>query len=370
MPTKTITATYENNNLDKDCTRPLSITDELGHTTDYTYHPHGAVATITDPAPGSGPYASVRPQTRFNYSPYGPDNIELLTSTSSCATGAAPGCLGTSDEILTELDYGATGATNFLPTTSTAKTGDGATLATTTTTYTANGDIESLDGPLPGSADTTRYYYDDHRQLRAEVGPDPDGAGALQHRVKRTVYNNDGLPTEIVAGVVSSPSSCAAPDFCSSMPALAKNTIDYDTFGRKSRADIVDPSSSTSLAVTQYNYEASGRVSCEARRMDPTTFAALPDACAQTAGLEDRITKTTYTANGDVAKFQKGLGTPLQIDYRTATYLVPGSIETLKDANDNLTTYEYDGFGRVLKTRYPLTTLGANASSTTDFEQF
>ena len=42
---------------------------------------------------------------------------------------------------------------------------------------------------------------------------------------------------------------------------------------------------------------------------------------------------------------------------------------TLKDAENNLTTYEYDGFDRLSKTRYPLPTQGSNASSTTDYEQ-
>lgn len=51
------------------------------------------------------------------------------------------------------------------------------------------------------------------------------------------------------------------------------------------------------------------------------------------------------------------------------TYSANGQLETLKDAEANLTTYEYDGFDRLQKTRFPLPAKGANASSTTDFEQ-
>src|SRR5205085_1606014 len=42
---------------------------------------------------------------------------------------------------------------------------------------------------------------------------------------------------------------------------------------------------------------------------------------------------------------------------------------TVKDAENNLTTYEYDGMNRLSKTRYPVPTKGANQSSTTDYEQ-
>jgi YD repeat-containing protein len=51
------------------------------------------------------------------------------------------------------------------------------------------------------------------------------------------------------------------------------------------------------------------------------------------------------------------------------TYTTNGMLATLNDAENNLTTYEYDGFDRLSKTRFPLTTKGANASSTSDYEQ-
>ena len=53
----------------------------------------------------------------------------------------------------------------------------------------------------------------------------------------------------------------------------------------------------------------------------------------------------------------------------TKTYDSLGRLSTVKDAENNLTTYEYDGMNRLLKTRYPVPTKGANSSSTTDYEQ-
>jgi RHS repeat-associated protein len=44
-------------------------------------------------------------------------------------------------------------------------------------------------------------------------------------------------------------------------------------------------------------------------------------------------------------------------------------LATLKDGEANLTTFEYDGYDRLSKTRYPLPAKGSNASSTTDYEQ-
>jgi len=45
-----------------------------------------------------------------------------------------------------------------------------------------------------------------------------------------------------------------------------------------------------------------------------------------------------------------------------------GMLATVKDANNNLTTTEYDGFDRAVKMRYPSPTV-PNSSSTTDYAQ-
>jgi YD repeat-containing protein len=53
----------------------------------------------------------------------------------------------------------------------------------------------------------------------------------------------------------------------------------------------------------------------------------------------------------------------------TSTYRSNGQIETVTDAENNKTTYEYDGQDRLAKTRFPSPTKGAGTSSTTDYEQ-
>ena len=53
-----------------------------------------------------------------------------------------------------------------------------------------------------------------------------------------------------------------------------------------------------------------------------------------------------------------------------ASFTANGQVQTLKDANSNLTNYEYDGFDRLIKTQFPVGTAGANASSQTDYELY
>ena len=83
----------------------------------------------------------------------------------------------------------------------------------------------------------------------------------------------------------------------------------------------------------------------------------------------DRISQLVYDAANQVTQLKVAVGTSDAATERTLTYSNNGQVATLKDGDNNLTTFEYDGFDRPSKTRFPVTTKGANASSTTDFEQ-
>ncbi|NWM24799.1 hypothetical protein GY659_24160, partial [Escherichia coli] len=84
---------------------------------------------------------------------------------------------------------------NGLPNVVSKGAGDGSLTATTTIAYDDAGNVRTVDGPLPGSADTTRYRYDAARQLVGVVSADPDGAGALKPRAQRTTYDPKGRVT-------------------------------------------------------------------------------------------------------------------------------------------------------------------------------
>ena len=108
--------------------------------------------------------------------------------------------------------------------------------------------------------------------------------------------------------------------------------------------------------------------------MNPAQFGSLPaSACSHdTAGSfgPDRISKTIYDDAGQVTQRRVAVGvTGQEAAEATFTWTSNGRLATLKDAEDNLTTYEYDGFDRLLKTRFPNTPKGSGTSSTTDYEQ-
>src|SRR6185437_10686105 len=110
------------------------------------------------------------------------------------------------------------------------------------------------------------------------------------------------------------------------------------------------------------NYDSDGRPQCSRVLMNSNEFTSLPsNVCTVNAtGTPDRITKTIYDADGHVTQVQEAVGvTADSRNERTLTYTNNGKIQTLKDGDNNLTTYQYDGQDRLSKTLYPSATQGA-----------
>jgi RHS repeat-associated protein len=344
------------------CNKPNSTTDAKGNVTDYTYDPtHGGVATITSPAPILG---GTRPQTRNSYSQVtsaSGDLAYMLTGVSACQTGSS--CAGTADETKTTTVYNS----NLLATSVTSGNGTGTLAATSTMTYDARGNLDTVDGPLAGTADTIKYRYDSANQPIGTVSPDPDGGGTLKMRATRLTYRSDGQVSKRELGTVNSQSDA---DWALFAP-LQTVDITFDTNSRAVQQKL--SASGTDYTLTQTSYDALGRVDCAAVRMNVAVYGSLPaSACTlSTEGSDgpDQITKTTYDAAGHVTQVQAGVGTSDAANERTLTYTNNRLLSTLKDAENNLTTYEYDGFDRLSKTRFPSPTKGAATSSATDYEQ-
>jgi RHS repeat-associated protein len=366
----------------KKCNKPNSVTDALGKVTDYTYDSTtGALATVTLPAPTTG---AVRPQTRYTYSSLSayykngagsivaaPSSVSMLTGISECLTGStsSPTCVGTSDEVKTAVVYGTTGvANNLLPTSMSKGAGDSSLTATTAYTYDAIGNRLTVDGPLSGTTDTTRYRYDEDRELVGMVGPDPDGAGSLKNRATRFTYNNDGQVTQVEQGTVNSQSDSDWSGFT----LLEKQNVTYDSRGLRSKATASN-AAGTTLAAVQFTYDNASRLDCTAVRMNPSVFGSLPSsACSLgTTGSNgpDRITKNVYDGADRLSKVTEGYASGTTRDEVTITYTNNGLRATVADALGGLTTYEYDGFDRLLKTRYPIAGT-RTSSSTTDYEGY
>jgi RHS repeat-associated protein len=336
------------------CNQPNSVTDARGNTTNYTYNStHGGVMAVTAPDPAGG--SGTRPETRYDYTLA--NGEYQLTSTSSCQTTAS--CASGADEVKGSITYNAQGHV----TSSSVGAGDASLTATTAATYTAMGDVATVDGPLSGTDDTVTYRYDAARRLVGIISAVPGGGKPF--RAEKRTYDTAGRVTMVEIGVVTSTSDIGWAAFASSQ----QTNYTYDANGRVTKQTVT--ASSTTYQVTQYSYDAVGRLECTALRMNPANWNTGSACTANTAGSAgpDRITKYTYDAAGQLTKVQTGYGATEQADEVTATYSDNGKLATVTDAEGNKTTYEYDGFDRVAKTRLPDTTKGAGTSSTTDYTQ-
>ena len=366
------------------CDKPLTVTDARGVTTDYTWSStHGGILTETRAAPTTG---AVRPQKRHTYQQFyawykntagtlvqSPHATWLVTQISECRTGAASTCVGTADEIRTTFNYGSAGAANNrLPLSKTVAAGDGSISATTTWTYDALGNKLTEDGPLAGTADTTRWRYDARRRVIGVITPDPDGTGPLKFAATRNTYDTAGRLTKVEQGTVNSQSDT---DWMAFAPLQTTETA-YDALDRKTK-EVAKGSTGAIVSVVQYSYDAAGRLECTAQRMNPAIYAGLPaSACtlgAQGTGTNDfgpdRITKNVYDAAGQLTKIQKAVGTTLQEDYATYTYSPNGKRTSLTDARGYKATMTYDGHDRQARWYFPSKTATGTAS-TTDYEQY
>ena len=362
------------------CNKPISTTDARGAVTDYAWNgTHGGLESMTLPAPTPG---AVRPQTRIAYAGQtayfknnsgtivaSPTSITLPVSVSQCATNAAPACVGTVDEVRQTVQYGTPGgANNLLPTVVTQGDGVGTLSASVTTAYTPNGDVASVDGPLPGTEDTTYYRYDTARRPVGVIGPDPDGpSGSLLRRAQRVTYDAGSRPTQVEQGIVNGLSDTDWNGFNS----LQQQLTAYDAYGRPVITAL--RGGGAAHAVTHIGYDAAGRRNCVATRMNPAAFDSLPgSACdlgAQGAYGPDRITKYDYNVASQLTKSTSGYGTGSPIT-EEATYTANGVPRTLKDGAGNVSTMVYDGFDRLLQMRYPNGAVGNGGSDDNDFEQY
>src|SRR5215210_256791 len=229
----------------KTCNQPATTTDARGTVTDYTYDSaHGGALTVTAPAPTTG---AVRPTTTYSYAQF--SGVYLPTGTSACQTLAS--CTNGADEARVTLGYDARGNATSI----TGRNGTGTLSVTSTATYDGMGNMLTVDGPLAGTADTTRYRYNTARDVIGTVGPDPDGAGTLKHRAVRNTYTN-GLMTRQELGTVNSQSD---PDWAAFAPAETVD-ITYDANARGTTQKL--SGSGGAVALTQFSYDALGRSDC------------------------------------------------------------------------------------------------------------
>jgi RHS repeat-associated protein len=355
----------------KMCNKPEYVTDARGNRTDMAYDPvHGGVTSMTLPPMPNG----VRPQTRFSYTAQSANYLNgsgaviagapafLLTSTSQCVTGSS--CAGTAAEVKTTTVYSANDA--LLPVSASTAAGDGSVSATTSSTYYPTGDVKTVDGPLPGTADTSRAYYDAQRRATGAIGPDPDGSGLLARRAVRNTFNDDGLVASADIGTAAGQGDGDMATF----QLLQQTAAQYDAQGRKA----VETGSAGGAIQTRtdYAYSAAGALQCTAVRMNPATFSgpAAP-ACTQSAAGSygpDRITRYAYDYFFHVTDVTESVGTPLERVEIAHRYDSAGRLLSVSDAKGNKTSYVYDQFGRLWQTQFASLS-SPGTSNAGDYEQ-
>ncbi len=348
------------------CNKPLTTTDAAGHVTDYSYDPaHGGITRVEAPAASAG---GQRPTIIYQYTTA---QARYLTGTGTWTTSpaitvpwrtrscrTASTCNGDADERRNTFAYpSASTPNNLQPVSVTTSLGNGTQAATTTFTYTDLGQPESVDGPVPGSDDTSYVIYDQFNRRIGSVSGDPDGTGPLPRLASRITIT-DGLVTSQENGTTTSTGATA---LTTSFTPDQRVEIKYDDLGRPIRQRQRAVGGTAQYSVTQANYNAMGLVECVAQRMDaPLTTTSLPSACnISVAGLDgsDRISRTVYDDYGRVLERRSAVGTTLEqvtqrFNYRTGASQ-NGQLAWVEDAEGNRTQYLYDAFGRHYLTRYP-----------------
>jgi RHS repeat-associated protein len=347
------------------CNKPALVRDSRGYVTRYSWNAStGQLASFERGL--EGPSTSLTcalgvnlcPKTNFGYTSLSAyylnaasqmvpgAAINLLSSANQCENAAS---CGVNDHVTTTLGYGPTGVANNLLV-RTSAVGKGGISRTTSYSYDAVGNRIEVDGPRADVYDITRFGWDLDRRPTDEVFAD----GSATHRT----FSPEGYPATIALGTSTGVGQFTAYETVVS---------GYDTGGLLTKT-------TSPAGVTQKSYDLAGRLTCTARRMNPSVYGSLPvDACAlSTPGVNgaDRITRNNRDAAGQITTIQRAYGTPLQQNYSTYAYTLNGKPDWIQDANGNRSDYTYDGFDRLQRFNFPSVTLGANSANPGDYEVY
>ncbi len=360
------------------CNQPNYVIDPLGNRTDYTYSTtHGQVTRIQLPSPdadAAGTETGTRPEINYGYTAlYAKEknasgvlvNVATpqykVTTITTCASAAT--CAGTANESKVTIEYN---TPNLQVTKVTTASGNGAISSSVAYAYDARGNLTSVDGPLAGSDDTTTYIYDANDRQRGVIGPDPDGAGSRLRPSQRNSFDAASRVIKTEVGTVTAASEAAL----DAMTVYQTVDIVYDANGNKVKETLSGTAGAVSVA--QYSYDSDNRLLCTALRMNPATWSSLPSSACTLATMgsdgPDRITRNSYDSLGRVTKVESAVGAAAAANEVRTAYTANGQVDYVIDAEDNRTTYIYDGFDRLSQTRYPVTTQGANSSNASDYE--
>ena len=284
--------TYDSKN------NPLSVTayDKTGNnplTTSMTYHTaYNKLASVTDPLSRT---------TSFGYD--GNGNLQTITQPTVSAgtpvtsfTYTAQGLPETKtdpDGMVTHFGYNGTG--DLIS----ATLNYGGLNLTTQFGYDTAGNLASITDPR---TNTTNFIFNNQRQIAQATSPSP------YSYVTTFGYDADGNLTTVtrqgtVTETISATYSLTGKKLTETSPGSHTTTYQYDSLDRLWK--VIDPES----RVTEYGYDESGRLTVVIN------------------GKGHNEAQYGYTTNGRRA--------------------------WVKDANNNTTSYDYDGYDRLVRTTYP-----------------
>ncbi|MET4898947.1 RHS repeat-associated core domain-containing protein [Sphingomonadaceae bacterium jetA1] len=329
------------------CDKPVTTTDIRGQVTDYEYGPaHGKVIRITYPSAGNG----ARRQKTFDYQQLyawylnvngaleqSASPIWKLTRTAECSVATT--CAGSANETVTEIAYGAPGQpNNLLPTSVTVRAGDNSVVATTTMTYDRYGNPIAVDGPLAGSADTVTARYNRMREVIGQIAAAPNADGSGSRRAMRISRDGAGRVSLVETGTVTGTDDAA-------WNGLSVSQSVETQFDAKGRPAVSTARGANLYQATDYAYDADDRLRCTASR----SGSGSGDACTTVNGgaSSDDVRESVYGSDGRVTtEKQNGVAVA------TYGYTGNGQIASVTDAKSNVTSYQYDGFDRLVRTTF------------------
>ena len=221
---------------------------------------------------------------------------------------------------------------------------------------------------LAQAAFTSYSTYDTAHRLLGTVGLSAQSA----YPATRYTYDSYGRLSLVETGYIASwQGPPTLPSAWTGFTVVTAVSTSYDAYGRKIQTETA--SGGAPLELSQITYDAYGRVSCEAVRMNLASPPAVgTSACTLgTTGSNgpDRINQHNYDSLNRVTSELRAVGTAQAQTYATYTYGADSEQTSVADANGNLTTTIYDGFDRVSQVEYPSPSNGT-VSNTSDYDAY
>lgn len=219
---------------------------------------------------------------------------------------------------------------------------------------------------------TSATRYDLAHRVTGTIAPDPNVGAAPNYLAVRNTYDAAGRLVTVEQGALAAwQSEAIAPANWSGFTVHQRVDTLYDGLDRKIKETV--SSGGTPYQITQYSYDAVGRLQCTAVRMNPAAFGSLPaSACDHGAAGSygaDRITRNYYDDAGQLVQVRKGVGTSLEQAYVGYTYTGNGKQEYVVDANGNKARLVYDGHDRQSQWQFPSATTPGTVN-TNDREEY